>query len=183
MPVCIKRKTLRRGEWRGDWETRFAFRPYRGFGGEGVAALLRVDRAAVPLLRADGALLCGAGCDWLQLAPRTEPWWCSAFFSAEGQPMELYFDLTAGNRLCGADSYFDDYFLDIVADPRSGSVERRDEDELLLALKAGLLTPAQAETVLRAGARLERRLRQSLPALTAELLAARQTLAPLLPPR
>ena len=105
IPIEIKRKTLRRAEWWGGWEMRFAWGPFAGFGVQGVAALLRVDRVQVPLMDGD-RMLCGAGYDWLQLAPQGERWWCTAFFRPDGQleqldPSESY----KGTALEGTDAF------------------------------------------------------------------------------
>ena len=121
---------------------RFAWGGFAGFGVQGVAALLRVDRVQVPLM--DGErMLCGAGYDWLQLAPQGERWWCTAFFRPDGQLEQLYFDITRGNALNGPDSHFEDLFLDVVAEP-DGRVFRLDEAELRAAVDAGLVSSAEA---------------------------------------
>lgn len=146
---------------------RFAWGPFAGFGVQGVAALLRVDRVQVPLM--DGErMLCGAGYDWLQLAPQGERWWCTAFFRPDGQLEQLYFDITRGNALNGPDSHFEDLFLDVVAEP-DGRVFRLDEAELRAAVDAGLVSSAEAARARADADALEARLRAGFPALYALL--------------
>ena len=136
-------------------------------GVQGVAALLRVDRVQVPLM--DGErMLCGAGYDWLQLAPQGERWWCTAFFRPDGQLEQLYFDITRGNALNGPDSHFEDLFLDVVAEP-DGRVFRLDEAELRAAVDAGLVSSAEAARARADADALEARLRAGFPALCALL--------------
>ena len=167
IPIEIKRKTLRRAEWWGGWEMRFAWGGFAGFGVQGVAALLRVDRVQVPLM--DGErMLCGAGYDWLQLAPQGERWWCTAFFRPDGQLEQLYFDITRGNALNGPDSHFEDLFLDVVAEP-DGRVFRLDEAELRAAVDVGLVSSAEAARARADADALEARLRAGFPALCALL--------------
>ena len=175
----IKRKTLRRTEWWGGWEMRFAWGPFAGLGLEGVSALLRVDRVQVPLLNGSRPL-CAAGYDWLQLAPQGEPWWCSAFFRPDGRLTQLYFDITRGNLLDGPDSAFEDLFLDVVAEP-DGRLFRLDEEELRQAVAEGLLSHAEGAAALRAAENLESRLRADFSGFCALLSEARQTLEPRLP--
>lgn len=146
---------------------RFAWGGFAGFGVQGVAALLRVDRVQVPLM--DGErMLCGAGYDWLQLAPQGERWWCTAFFRPDGQLEQLYFDITRGNALNGPDSHFEDLFLDVVAEP-DGRVFRLDEAELRAAVDAGLVSSAEAARARADADALEARLRAGFPDLCALL--------------
>ena len=142
---------------------RFAWGGFAGFGVQGVAALLRVDRVQVPLMDGD-RLLCGAGYDWLQLAPQGERWWCTAFFRPDGQLEQLYFDITRGNALNGPDSHFEDLFLDVVAEP-DGRVFRLDEAELRAAVDAGLVSSAEAARARADADALEARLCAGFPAL------------------
>ena len=146
---------------------RFAWGPFAGFGLQGVAALLRVDRVQVPLMDGD-RMLCGAGYDWLQLAPQGERWWCTAFFRPDGQLEQLYFDITRGNALNGPDSHFEALFLDVVAEP-DGRVFRLDEAELRAAVDAGLVSSAEAARARADADALEARLRAGFPALCALL--------------
>ena len=146
---------------------RFAWGGFAGFGVQGVAALLRVDRVQVPLMDGD-RMLCGAGYDWLQLAPQGERWWCTAFFRPDGQLEQLYFDITRGNALNGPDSHFEDLFLDVVAEP-DGRVFRLDEAELRAAVDAGLVSSAEAARARADADALEARLRADFPALCALL--------------
>lgn len=146
---------------------RFAWGGFAGFGVQGVAALLRVDRVQVPLMDGD-RMLCGAGYDWLQLAPQGERWWCTAFFRPDGQLEQLYFDITRGNALNGPDSHFEDLFLDVVAEP-DGRVFRLDEAELRAAVDAGLVSSAEAARARADADALEARLRAGFPTLCALL--------------
>ena len=146
---------------------RFAWGGFAGFGVQGVAALLRVDRVQVPLMDGD-RMLCGAGYDWLQLAPQGERWWCTAFFRPDGELEQLYFDITRGNALNGPDSHFEDLFLDVVAEP-DGRVFRLDEAELRAAVDAGLVSSAEAARARADADALEARLRAGFPDLCALL--------------
>ena len=54
IPIEIKRKTLRRAEWWGGWEMRFAWGGFAGFGVQGVAALV-LARKQVAHIAAGGS--------------------------------------------------------------------------------------------------------------------------------
>lgn len=146
MALQIKRKTLRRAEWARIRDSAFAWADFRREGLRVTAGLLRMRRVREPLTVAT----CGAqtviaddGFDWLQIAPEGQRWWLTVMFDAEGAIRQYYFDITRRNILAGADTCFEDLFLDVVAAP-DGRVELLDEDELDAALAAGVITPAEA---------------------------------------
>lgn len=142
--MSVKTKTLRRAEWQRVMARRFAWKTLNG-PVRGVAALLAIDAVKAPLaVQSVGrrVTIVDAGYQWLQIAPEGRAWWLTVMFDPEGQITQYYFDVTLFNRISGADSTFDDLFLDVVVNP-DGERELLDADELDGALAAGEITPAQ----------------------------------------
>lgn len=76
---------------------------------------------------------------WLQIAPENAYWWLTVMYDSSLHLVQYYFDLTAGNELCGSgESSFSDLFLDVVMTP-AGQVFLLDADELEKALQEGLV--------------------------------------------
>lgn len=86
-------------------------------------------------------LIADEGFGWLQIALKDQFFWITAMYDRQGQRIDLYFDITAGNRFDDPDNpWFADMYLDIVA---IGDVlEVLDRDELDEALENGDITRA-----------------------------------------
>ena len=90
----------------------------------------------------DGRELClvSAGYKWLVYLPMSKHWCLTAFYNADGELFEWYFDISRSNFLDenGAPC-IDDLYLDLVVFP-SGQVVTLDADELQDALDKGEIT-------------------------------------------
>ena len=90
----------------------------------------------------DGRELClvRAGYKWLVYLPMDKCWCLTAFYDADGELFEWYFDISRSNFLDenGAPC-IDDLFLDLVVFP-SGQVVTLDADELQEAMDKGKIT-------------------------------------------
>ncbi len=103
-----------------------------------VAGLLRLHGVKDPLdVSAPGGKIriVDEGYSWLQIAPEGENWWLTTMFDREGNLVQHYFDVTWKNTLAGADSTFEDLYLDVVVMP-DGRARLLDLDELDAALDA-----------------------------------------------
>lgn len=134
------------------------------FGAAGCISLISIDEVTAPFsVHYQGRDVCIAdnGYSWLQAAIPDECWWLTAMYDADDQPIQIYFDITAGNRFDDAGNpTFEDRYLDIVLSV-NGSLEIVDRDDLDEALQRGLLTAAQHEETVRDGDRLYRFLKEN----------------------
>lgn len=165
----VKRKTLRRTEWRRITARRFAWKPLTAGSVCGAAALLAIDAVKAPLtVNSVGArvTIADAGYQWLQIAPDGAKWWLTVMFDSAGQIVQYYFDVTLVNRIDGANSGFDDLFLDVVVNP-DGERELLDADELDGALATGAITAAQHAAAWETARALTRAFPASIAALRA----------------
>lgn len=109
----------------------------------GLEALILIEEVDRPKIISAGGrnlVISDVGYLWYQLALRDSFYWLSAAFNDKGELIELYFDITDGNRF--DDSYnpeFTDMFLDVVVTP-DGGIRILDRDELDEALSAGAIT-------------------------------------------
>lgn len=140
MSIQIKQKTLRRAEWARIRHSAFAWADFQRGPLRGVAGLLRLSQVRQPLVVASCGMqtvIADSGFDWLQIAPQGENWWLTVMFDANGAIRQYYFDITRRNHLAGADSFFEDLLLDVVA-----------------ALAAGVITAAEAAAARATAGRL-----------------------------
>lgn len=143
--MVLKRKTMRRTEWTGIEERKYAFMTVENDLFCGKAGLLRMERVEKPFsvtTLGRRVQITGQGYTWLQLAPANENFWATVMFDECGKLIEHYFDITFENVFEEEDAYFIDLILDVVMDDR-GETETLDEDELTEALEAGEITQAQ----------------------------------------
>ena len=76
---------------------------------------------------------------WLQIALEDQYFWITAMYDREGKLVNLYFDITAGNRFDDPENpCFRDMYLDIVASGDHLIIV--DQEELDEALEAGDIT-------------------------------------------
>lgn len=89
---------------------------------------------------------------WLQIALKEQYFWLTAMYSSDGQLIQLYFDITAGNQFDDPENpWFRDMYLDIVV-TNTGRIHVLDQDELDDALNDGAITKEEydhAEMVCR----------------------------------
>ncbi|MBQ2956032.1 MAG: DUF402 domain-containing protein [Clostridia bacterium] len=84
------------------------------------------------------------GYSWLQIAAENASWWLTVMFDEQDRLLQLYFDITGGNRFDNLENpTFRDMYLDVVMHD-SGELFPLDEDELSDALRTGAVSPEEA---------------------------------------
>lgn len=177
----LKKKTMRRTEWRGIEKRRYATMPFEQDGLRGRVGLLYMDEVLAPFsVTLSGArrVITHTGYSWLQIAPESRHFWMTVMFDDAGQPIENYIDITLENHLPeNADAWFVDLFLDIVLEP-DGRATVLDADELDAALAQHEITPADHAA---ARAEADRLLKTLVPQASAFFRACADARAALLP--
>ena len=85
---------------------------------------------------------------WLQIAQDRGRWWLTAMFDERNTLLQIYFDITDGNRFDTPDNpAFRDMYLDVVMLP-DGRIVPLDEDELTEALQRGEITQSEHDRAL-----------------------------------
>lgn len=140
----LKRKTLRREEWKRITRKTVTVRPVRTPHFSGLGSLITIHELTGQLWVPDSpfgpVLIADRGYRWLQFAPEGEHWWLTVMFDEQGSLVQSYFDITRRNELSDPDgAYFQDMFLD-VAVPAVGEPVVLDRDELDAALADGSIT-------------------------------------------
>lgn len=122
----LKKKTMRRAEWRGIEKRRCAVMPFEHSGVRGRMGLLYMDEVLAPfsvVLSGSRHTITQTGYSWLQIAPENRHFWMTVMFDEAGQPIENYIDITLENHLPEND---DAWFVDPVSGYRSGTERPRD---------------------------------------------------------
>lgn len=152
----MKTKDMRACRWQRVTKRRFYLRSGEKGGKKYAASLMFIDEVTAPFINARGVTLAGAGYIWLQYAPEGERWWLTAAFDPDGTLLQMYFDITDGNRFTDPDDPdFDDLYLDVILDP-DHTVTVLDRDELDEAFALGDITEEQYNNALTECDRLVR---------------------------
>lgn len=163
-------KDMRRSDWSRILSRQYASRPCRFRGREGRVSLLVIEEAAGPLAVQDAGEelnIVEQGYAWVQIALKDQPFWLTAMFDERGELLQIYFDITGGNRFDDPENpTFEDLYLDIVVNSR-GELYVLDRDELDAALTAGVITQAQHDRAERACQTLYQYLTKNRPAVQA----------------
>lgn len=177
----LKRKTMRRAEWRGIEKRRYAVLPFEQNGLRGRMGLLYMDEVLIPFSVLIGGVrrtITHTGYSWLQIAPENQHFWMTVMFDDTGQPIECYIDVTLENHLPeNADAWFIDLFLDMVLEP-NGNATVLDADELDASLAQGEIS---AEDYAMARAEIDRLLKALVPHAASFFRACAEARAALLP--
>lgn len=138
----IEKKYISRKGWRCILKSSFSYKVFNSDYINGIAGLLRLEKIREPLVTTvlgQHLTIVDEGYLWMQIAPQGKNWWLSVMIDREKHIIQYYFDVTKENILHGAESYFLDLFLDVVALP-DGTVALLDQDELDAALTEGVIT-------------------------------------------
>lgn len=143
----LKKKTLRRDEWRRVTEKTVSIMSVETALFSGYACLLDIHAVEAPLWVREGAFgavrIADRGFRWLQLAPEGKHWWLTVMFDERDEWVQSYFDITQYNALSDPDNaYFLDMFLDVCI-PADGAPLVLDRDELDAARDEGVITPEE----------------------------------------
>lgn len=150
-------KDMRRSDWHRILRREYASRDCRINGIGGKESLLVIREITGPLVVHDAGedvLIVEKDYAWVQIALEGLPFWLTAMYDDQGRLIQIYFDITAGNRFDDPDNpCFVDMYLDIVVNSRS-ELYVMDQDELDAALAEGAVTQEEWDAASVACARL-----------------------------
>ena len=164
------KKDMRRSDWQRILRREYISRDCQMYGRRGKESLLVIREVTGPLTVHDGGedvLIADTDYAWVQIALEGLPFWLTAMYDDRGRLIQIYFDITAGNRFDDPENpTFVDMYLDIVVNSR-GELYVLDRDELEAALTAGAITQAQHDRAERACQTLYQYLKKNRPAVQA----------------
>ena len=150
-------RDMRRSDWHRILERKYTVSPCSFHGMEGVVSLLQIQKVTDPLTvkNEDGdILIADKGFSWLQVAFREQFFWATVMFDSQGEFLQAYFDITAGNIFEDMDNpKFQDMYLDLVL-LEDGRILVLDRDELDEALEQKEITANQYQKTIEAGEEL-----------------------------
>lgn len=150
------KKDMRRSDWHRILRREYVSRDCQICGQRGKESLLVIREVTGPLTVHDGGedvLIVDTDYAWVQIALEGLPFWLTAMYDDRGRLIQIYFDITAGNRFDDPENpTFVDMYLDIVVNSR-GELFVMDQDELDEALAEGTITREEWN---RAGAACDR---------------------------
>ncbi len=136
----MNRKDMRRSDWRRILRREYVSRDCRMHGLRGKESLLVIREVTGPLVvnsAGENVLVVEKDYAWVQIALEGLPFWLTAMYDNQGRLLQIYFDITAGNRFDDPENpTFVDMYLDIVVNSRN-ELHVLDRDELDEALAAG----------------------------------------------
>ena len=139
-------RNMRRSDWKRILERDYAYRSVNARGEREMESLLTIREITEPLRVRRGeewVTIVERGYRWVQIAREGAPVWLTAMFDEHGDFLQMYFDITAGNRFDDPeDPTFRDMYLDVVATPE-GRMLVLDQDELDEALAQRRITPEE----------------------------------------
>lgn len=148
-------RNMRRSDWRRILERDYASRACVTDGAREIESVLTIREITEPLQVSQGqkmVTIVERGYRWVQIAREGAFVWLTAMFDERGELLQMYFDVTAGNRFDTPDDpCFRDMYLDVVV-TAAGELTVLDQDDLDDALAQGEITPEEhdrAERVCR----------------------------------
>ena len=146
---------MKRDDWRRILARDYVCRACEADGAREMESVLTIREITEPLRVRSGAewvTIVQRGYRWVQIAREGAFVWLTAMFDERGNFLQMYFDVTAGNRFDTPDDpCFRDMYLDVVV-TAAGEITVLDQDELDEALARGEITPGEhdrAERVCR----------------------------------
>ena len=141
-------RDMRRTDWHRILEREYSARDFEYCGARARECLMLIKKAKESLDVGCGSFevrVVDNGYYWLQTAVEDAKVWLTAMFDAEGRFLQIYFDITAGNRFDDPENpTFEDMYLDVVLTPK-GEIYVLDEDELDEALSCGKIVGVEYE--------------------------------------
>ena len=111
-------RDMRRSDWHRILEREYKASPCTFQGMQGVVSLLQIQKVTEPLTvhhEFGEVLIADVGYSWLQVAFQGQLFWATVMYSPEGEFLQGYFDITAGNNFENIDNpTFQDMYLDLV---------------------------------------------------------------------
>ena len=157
-------RDMRRSDWHRILERKYTVRPCTFQNMEGVVSLLEIQKVTNPLTvhnESGEVLIADKGYSWLQLAFKNQFFWATVMYDADGEFMQGYFDITAGNLFEDMENpKFQDMYLDLVL-LNDGRIQVLDREELDEALKQEEITQEQYQHTVAEGEKLHRFLQEN----------------------
>ena len=126
-------RDMRRSDWHRILERRYTVCPCRFQTMDGVISLIEIQKVTNPLTvhyESGDVLIADNGYSWVQLALKDQSFWVTAMYDETGKFLEIYFDITGGNKFDDVENpTFQDMYLDIVL-LRDGRMHVLDREEL-----------------------------------------------------
>ena len=178
----MKKRDMRRSDWRRVTKRKYAQTPVNINGYFGVASALVIEDLTAPLTVSypkGSVKIADRGYTWVQAALQSARFWLTAMFDEKDRLIQLYFDITGGNHFDDPlNPWFEDMYLDIVAAP-SGELWTLDGDELDAALAQGDITRRQYGQAKQDCAKLLAYLEAQLPEVISQCENLLSSLKPL----
>ena len=148
----MKLRDMYRSDWTRITKRKYISRQCTIGGAEGRESLILIQDITAPLTvssAGDAIKIVEKNYTWLQIAVKGSHHWLTAMFDEQDTLLQMYFDVTDGNRFDTPDNpAFRDMYLDVVLRP-DGRIVILDRDELDEALASGAITPAEHARALR----------------------------------
>lgn len=136
-------RDMRRSDWQRILRREYVSWDCEICGIRGKESLLVIREVTGPLTvhnAGEDVLIVDTDYAWVQIAQEGQPFWLTAMYDAQGKLIQIYFDITNGNRFDDPENpTFEDMYLDIVVNSR-GELYVMDRDELDQALEEGTVT-------------------------------------------
>lgn len=165
----MNQKDMRRSDWQRILRREYVSRDCRMHGRRGKESLLVIREVTGPLVVHDAGedvLIAEKDYAWVQIALEGLPFWLTAMYNAQGRLIQIYFDITAGNRFDDPENpTFVDMYLDVVVNSRN-ELHVLDRDELDGALAEGDITKEEWDKADAACGRLHAYLEENREAVT-----------------
>ncbi|MBR6571312.1 MAG: DUF402 domain-containing protein [Clostridia bacterium] len=134
---------MRRSDWHRVLEKEYRFCEFSWEGKRGIASTLLIKKVSQPLTihyEHGDVTIANVGNTWLQLALENSRIWVTAMYNNRNELLQIYFDITNGNRIETSDNpTFEDLYLDVVLEA-DGTLHVLDRDELDEALEQGQIS-------------------------------------------
>ena len=158
-------RDMRRSDWHRILERKYTVSPCSFQDMEGVVSLLQIQKVTEPLLvpgeNGEKVLIADKGFSWLQVAFKEQFFWATVMYDEQGQFLQAYFDITAGNTFENMENpKFQDMYLDFVL-LNDGRILVLDKDELEEALERKEITEKEYVQAINAGEELYRFLQEN----------------------
>ena len=157
-------RDMRRSDWHRILERNYTVSPCAFQDMEGVVSLLQIQKVTHPLTvryESGDVLIADVGYSWLQVAFQEQFFWATVMYDSQGQFMQGYFDITAGNTFEDMENpKFQDMYLDLVL-LGDGRIQVFDRDELEEALAQKEITEEQYQKTVKEGEELYRFLQEN----------------------
>ena len=139
--MSMEIRDMRRTAWRRVKQKEQIILPCSCGNVQGKVSLLKIREVSEPfsaVFNGERIMLAERNYSWLQLAMENDFAWFTVMFDDSDRFLQVYVDLTCGNRTDRDNPVFEDLYLDYVL--CEGQVKEMDADELAAAFENGTLS-------------------------------------------